>query len=121
MSNRADPGEMRTRVRILRPVDAPDAEGYTNPSYTNIYPDNRTIRCKWIAAFGAEAVQAQSLGLTDTATLTMRYDPRITPDCVVAKCGAAENLFYEIISSPNDVAGAHRYMEIRVKRRTVAL
>lgn len=120
MSNRADPGEMRTRVRILRPVDAPDAEGYTNPSYTNIYPDGRTIRCKWIAAFGTEAVQAQSLGLADTATLTMRYDPRITPDCVLVKCSDADQ-YYEIISPPNDVAGAHRFMEIRVKRRTVSL
>lgn len=112
---------MRTRIRILRPVDRPDAEGYRNPGYENIYPDDRTIRCKWISAFGTEAIQAQSLGLTDTATLTMRYDPRITPDCIVVKCGDQEGKPYEIVSPPNDVAGTHKFQEIRVKRRAVAL
>lgn len=121
MAKSVAPGEMRTRIRILRPVDAPDAEGYPNPGYANIYPDDRTIRCKWVAAFGTEAVQAQSLGLTDTATLTLRYDPRITPECVV-QVGTGETARnYEIISPPNDVAGAHRWMELRVKRRTASL
>lgn len=121
MSNRADPGEMRIRVRILRPADETDAEGYANPGYTNIYPDDRTIRCKWISAFGTEAVQAQSLGLSDTATLTLRYDPRITPDCIVIRGSGKTARNYEIISPPNDVAGTHRYLELRVKRRTAAL
>lgn len=121
MSSRASPGEMRTLIRILRPVDAGDAEGYPNPGYTNIYPDDRTLHCKWISAFGAEAVQAQSLGLSDPATLTLRYDPRITSDCIICRGSGESERRYEIISPPNDVGGAHRWMEIRVKRRTAAL
>ncbi len=121
ISRNATIGQMRTRVRILAPSDKPDAEGYKNPGYINIYPDDRTIRCKWASAFGNEAVQAQSLGLTDTATLTLRYDPRITSDCVIVVGSGEASRRYDIMSPPNDVGGAHRWMELRVKRRTKAL
>lgn len=114
-------GEMRTRIRILAPTYANDSEGYKNPSYANIYPDDRTIRCKWVSAFGVEAVQAQSLGLKDAATLTLRYDPRVHGDCIV-QLGEGENKkLYEIISPPNDIGDRHRFMELRVKRREKAL
>lgn len=119
MASRANPGQLRTRIRILAPADNPDEEGYRNPLYANIYPDNRTICCKWVSAFGTEAVQAQSLGITDPATLTLRYDPRITAQCVVIR--ADTNLPYDLSSPPNDVGGAHRWMELRVKRRVKAL
>ena len=119
MSKTATPGEMRTRIRILAPSDHPDAEGYRNPTYANVYSDDRTVRCKWVSAFGTEAVQAQSLGLTDPATLTLRYDPRITAQCVVVRVDTG--LTYDLTSTPNDVGGAHRWMELRVKRRAKAL
>lgn len=121
MAKSAAPGEMRTRIRILAPKDNPNSAGYRNPDYSNIYPDDRTIRCKWVSAFGTEAVQAQSLGLPDTATLTLRYDPRITSDCVVTVGDGDSKRTYELMSPPNDVGGAHRWMELRVKRRAKAL
>ena len=121
ISKTVTPGEMRTRIRILAPTENKDAEGYKHPSYTNIYPDDRTIRCKWISAFGTEAVQAQSLGLKDTATLTLRYDPRIHGDCIVQLGDGKTKKLYEIISPPNDIGDMHRYMELRVKRREKAL
>lgn len=115
MAKSATPGEMRTRIIIMAPTAKADAEGYRNNRYENIYADGRHIRCKWVSAYGTEAVQAQSIGLTDTATLTLRYDPRITADCIVYRVG--DNKAYEIISPPNDVVGGHRWMELRVKRR----
>lgn len=121
MAKSATPGEMRTRIRIFAPTDKPDAEGYTNSGYANIYPDGRTIRCKWVSAFGAEAVQAQSLGLTEPATLTLRYDPRITAQCVVVRGEGEDVRYYDLMSPPNDVGGAHRSLELRVQRRTKAL
>lgn len=121
MSKSATPGEMRTQIRILHPVYNEDDEGYKNPSYTNIYPDDRTIRCKWTSAFGTEAVQAYSLGLTDTATLTLRYDPRITAECVITVGTDETQRCYELMSPPNDVGGAHRWMELKVKRRVRGL
>ena len=124
MAKDATPGEMRTRIRILKPVDSPDAKRYRNPEYTNIYKDGRTIRCKWVSAFGSEAVQAHSLGLTELATLTLRYDPRITADCIVERLplGAEDPetnpaVRFRIISVPNDVGGAHRWLEFKVVRR----
>ena len=121
MAKSATPGEMRTRIRILAPKDKPSGGGYRNPEYINIYPDDRTIRCKWVSAFGTEAVQAQSLGLTDTATLTLRYDPRITSDCVVIRGSGESKQTYDLISPPNDVGGGHRWLELRVKRREKAI
>lgn len=121
MAKSATPGEMRTRIRILAPKDKPSGGGYRNPEYINIYPDDRTIRCKWVSAFGTEAVQAQSLGLTDTATLILRYDPRITSDCVVVRGSGESKQTYDLISPPNDVGGGHRWLEIRVKRRAKAI
>ena len=114
-------GEMRTRIRILSPSDAPSSGGYRNPKYENIYPDNRTIRCEWASAFGTEAVQAQSLGLNEVATLTLRYDPRITSVCIITT-GEGDSLkTYDLMSPPNDVGGAHKWLELRVKRRAKAL
>ena len=111
---------MRTRIYVLKPSDHPDAAGYRNSGYTNIYPDGRCLFCKWTGAYGTEAMQAQSLGLQEPATLTLRYDPRITPDCIIVK-GAGENApQYDIVSPPNDVGDAHRWLEIRVKRRVAS-
>lgn len=119
---------MRTRIRILKPVDNPDSKRYRNTEYVNIYEDDRTIRCKWVSAFGTESVQAHSLGLKDPATLTLRYDPRITGTCIIERLptgveDAEKNpaVRFEIISEPNDVAGAHRWMEFKVSRRRAAV
>lgn len=115
-------GELRTVVRILKPVDKPDAKRYRNPEYVNIYEDDRTIRCKWVSAFGQESLQAQSLGLTDPATLTLRYNPRITGNCIVEKLvPGGDPIRYDIKAEPNDVLGLHRWMEVKVSRRSAAL
>lgn len=106
---------------MLKPSDNPDSAGYRNPGYVNIYPDGRSLCCKWVGAYGAEAVQAQSLGLQEPATITLRYDPRITAQCIITKSLDANAPRYDIVSPPNDVDGAHRWMEIRVKRRVAAL
>lgn len=128
MARSAAPGEMRTRIRILKPTDNPDSKRYRNPEYSNIYSDGRTIRCKWVSAFGTESVQAYSLGLTDLATLTLRYDPRITAGCIVERLPAGVEdpeknppVRYEIITVPNDVGDAHRWLEFKVARRRPTL
>lgn len=128
MAKDARPGEMRTRIRILKPRDNPDSKRYRNPEYSNIYEDNRTIRCKWVGLFGTEAVQAYSLGLTDSATLTLRYDPRITADCIIEKLPPGIEdpetnppLRYRIITKPNDVGDAHRWLELKVSRKEAAM
>ena len=128
MAKSATPGEMRTRIRVLKPVRYTNTNRYQNPEYVNIYDDNRAIRCKWVSAFGSEAVQAYSLGLSDPATLTLRYDPRITGDCIIERLPRGKEdpvsnpaVRYKIISVPNDVGGAHRWLEIKVTSREKAI
>lgn len=119
--------EMKTRIRILKPIDHVDDRRYRNPEYVNIYDDNRTLRCKWVGAFGAEALQAHSLRLKELATVRMRFDPRITGTCIVEKLPlgseAPDNLAtrYEIISRPNDIDGAHKWLEFKVSRQGAAM
>ena len=120
ISKQAKVCQMRTRIRILAPTDTPNAAGYRNPGYANIYPDDRMLRCQWVSAYGNEAVQAQSLGMQEPATITMRYDPRITADCIIVKGDGEKAPQYEIVSPPNDVGDAHRWLEIRVKRRVAS-
>ena len=73
------------------------------------------IRCQWVSAYGTESVTAHSLGISDLATLTMRYDPRITADCIVERVDTGKR--YEIITQPNDVLDEHRWLEFKVKGR----
>lgn len=119
MSRDARPGELRTRIRVLAPSYEPGPAGHRNPKYANIYPDGRILRCKWVSAFGAEAVTAHSLRISDLATLTLRHDPRITSECVIQRVDTGK--LYEIISAPNDVADAHRWVELKVKGSAKAL
>ena len=118
ISKDAKPGQLRTRIRILKPMDKPSAGNYRNTDYTNIYPDDRILRCHWATAYGTDAVTASSLHIKDLATLTLRYDSRITAECIVERVDTGVQ--YEIISQPNDVSDAHRWLELKVKGRVKA-
>ncbi|MBR2047130.1 MAG: phage head closure protein [Oscillospiraceae bacterium] len=111
-------GDLRTRIRILRPEDHPTAGNHRNTEYIPLYDDDRIVRCRWVTAYGTEAVTASSLKIRDLATLTLRYDPRITADCVVERVD--NGVQYEIISQPNDVGDAHRWLELKVRGRVKA-
>lgn len=117
MAYSTTPGEMKTKIRILAPTDHPDGLGYKNKTYSNVYPDGREIYCKWATGYGIEQVQSRSLGLLDTATLTLRYNPRIKPDCIIVRCSEGDSKVYEIVSPVNDVLDKHQWMEFRVNGR----
>lgn len=121
MARRTTPGEMRTIIKILKPRDNLDGTRHRNIEYANIYDDDRTIRCQWTGAFGTEAVTAYSLHQTAPATVTMRFDPRVTGDCVVDKIDGDRVTRYKIITDPNDVGDAHRWLEFKVTRKGAAM
>lgn len=121
MARRAIPGEMRTIIKILKPRDNLDGTRHRNIEYVNIYDDDRTIRCHWTGAFGTEAVTAYSLRQTAPATVTMRYDPRVSGDCVVDKIEGGRATRYKIVTDPNDVGDAHRWLEFKVTRKGAAM
>lgn len=105
-----------TRVVILAPVENRDRDGYANKTYVS--PLAAPIRVKWINAHGSEAAEAKQLGLHEKATLTTRYRPTITTDCIVQRL--PDKAEFEIVSV-NDVDNHHRWLEIVVKRRERAV
>lgn len=117
MSKFAAAGAMRTRIIVCDRAVAQDADGYETPDFDNIYPEGIALRCQWQNAFGADALEAEKLGLTDSATLTMRFDPRVDPTCILFR--DRDPRPFEVISV-NNVLDQGRYMEVRVKRMVAA-
>lgn len=122
MAKQASAGELRTRIYIRRMEKEADGEGVTAETEKSVFPDpsgqpERVYHCKWVNAFGTEAVTAMQLQIQEPATLTMRYSPKIRPDCLIYKLGDPDP--YQIISI-NDVEERHTWLEVKVCRKQAA-
>lgn len=102
-------GELRTWIDVQAPISTVESTGYPRQTWESIWPGPRP--CRWINAHGAEAWQNASLDLKEAATITLRYDSRITPECRVVKGGEA----WEIISL-DDVRERGHWLELKIKR-----
>ena len=114
MSKSANPGELRTPVYVVKVVRDHDSEGYPVEMPVNVFGEGVPLMVKWVNAHGSDAYIAMQLQIREPATLTSRYSPRITPDCLVYKGNDPEP--YEI-ESIDDVEERGVWMEIKVKRR----
>lgn len=122
MAKQASAGELRTRIYIRRLEKEADGEGVAGEKEKSVFPDppgqpERVWHCKWVNAYGTEAVTAMQLQLREPATLTMRYSPQIRPDCLIYKLDDPEP--YEIVSV-NDVEERHVWLEVKVCRKRAA-
>lgn len=122
MAKQANAGELRTRIYIRRLEKAADGEGVTAETAKSVFPDlpgqpERVWHCKWVNAYGTEAVTAMQLQIREPATLTMRYSDKIKADCLIYRLGDPEP--YEIISI-NDVEERHTWLEVKVCRKQAA-
>lgn len=122
MAKQASAGELRTRIYIRRMEKEADGEGVPAETEKSVFPDppdqpERVYHCKWVNAFGTEAVTAMQLQIQEPATLTMRYSPKIRPDCLIYKLGDPDP--YQIISI-NDVEERHTWLEVKVCRKQAA-
>lgn len=122
MAKSARAGELRTRIYIRRLEKNADGEGVPNETEISVFPDppgqpERVYHCKWVNAYGAEAVTAMQLQIREPATLTMRYSSRIKVDCLIYRLGDPEP--YEIIGI-NDVEERHTWLEVKVCRKQAA-
>lgn len=122
MAKQARAGELRTRVYIRKRVKGTDGEGSAYEREESVFAPGgdggeRVWHCKWVNAYGAEAMTAMQLQVKEPATLTMRYSPLIRPDCLVYRLG--DPVPYEIVSV-NDVEARHRWLEVKVHRREAA-
>lgn len=117
MSKSANPGELRTPVRIVSIKHDTDEEANAVDVEENVFGEGISINVKWVNAHGTEALEAMQLQLREPATVTMRYSPKVKPDCLLYK---AENQNpYEIISMDN-VEERCAWLELKVQRRVAA-
>lgn len=123
MAKQARAGELRTRIYIRKVEKTANANGVASDtreeSAFDPGPDGkeRVYHCKWVNAYGAEAMTAMQLQVQEPATLTMWYSPRIKPDQLIYKVG--DPIPYEIISV-NDVEDRHTWLEVKAGRRVAA-
>lgn len=72
-------------------------------------------RCQWTNAHGAESIRDNLVSGVMTATIIVRWDPRIDATCRVT-CG--DEVWR--ITSVDDVRAQHRWMEITLERTVKA-
>lgn len=119
MARSTTAGEMRTRIRVF---DAPepsarDKDGYMILDLVNVFGEGGSRMCKWVNAYGAEVYTAKQAGVTEPATLTMRYTHKVTPTCTIYK--GTDPMPYEVISV-NDVEDRHVWLEVKVQRKVAS-
>ena len=122
MAKQASAGELRTRIYIRKTDKSVDGDGVPHERIVGVFPPGpegkeRVYHCKWVNAYGTEAVTAMQLKIQELATLTMRYSPLIQPNQLIYKLG--DPVPYEIISI-NDVEERRTWLEVRVKRGVAA-
>ena len=123
MASRTYAGEMRTRIQVFdlprdqagEPVR--DKDGYPAQEPVNVFGHGRQLHCKWVNAHGSEVYDAKQAGVTEPATLTLRYTSKITTTCLIYRGGDPRP--YEVISL-NDVEDRNVWLEVRVQRKGAA-
>jgi len=121
-----DAGELRTAIRIVRPVHQRDRtgtpvydeEGHPVTEMVNVFGCGQVRHCKWTNAWGSEVYAAEQAGALEPATLTMRFARCVTPDCLIYK--GCDPRPYEVISI-DDVDDRHQWLAIKVKRQVAAV
>ncbi|MCI6255940.1 MAG: head-tail adaptor protein [Clostridiales bacterium] len=119
MAKRAGAGELRTRIRVMeRPIGADDtpeldADGYPAEA-VNVFGPGAVRHCKWVPAWGNEIYAAAQAGVSASATLTMRYSPKITTTCIIYR--ERDRAPWEVLSVC-DVDDRHAWLEVKVGRR----
>ncbi len=117
MSKSANAGELRTAVYVMRTKRGRDSEGYPIEVNENVFGKDVPLMVKWVNAHGSDAYIAMQMQVREPATLTCRYSPLITNDCLIYKGSDSEP--YEIESIDN-VMERNAWLEIKVKRREAA-
>ncbi len=66
-----NPGDLRTPITLLQPVESANAGGFKTPTYTAA--TNGAVMADWKNAHGAEAWAAAAIQATRAATVRIRY------------------------------------------------
>jgi hypothetical protein len=124
MAKSATAGEMRTRILIKGAADNAaeqdtDAEGYRPILETNLF--DGYVYCKWVGAHGSDVYENKRLALEASATLTLRYTPKINQRCRVWRAGDPQDDQHAwTIISIDDPDDRHAYLELKIARKEPA-
>lgn len=102
-----NPGELRTRVTLLRRTMTADPGGAQVPGTAVI----GQAWVRWENVHGSEVWQAAAVAAEKAATVLLRYQPGLDTTCLV-QLGSE---IYEVVSV-DDIQQRHEYMELKVKR-----
>lgn len=123
MSKSANPGELRTPVYFKLPSRNKDSEGYFTDAEENVFGQDKDGKdipcmCKWVNAHGTEVFQGMQLQIREPATITTRYSPKLCDQRLLIYKGDDPRP-YEAISY-DDVEDRHKWLEIKVQRKSGA-
>ena len=111
MAKYANAGELRTPVKFIRIDRGTDADGYP----VEVEVEVLKTKCKWVNVHGTEVFTAMQQQLREPATITMRYSPLVNPKLILYKGTDTEP--YAVISV-DDVEDRHKWLEVKVQRKT---
>lgn len=119
MAMRAGIGEMRTRVVVRALKTGADDDGFTERTYTDVFPG--PVWCKWVWAHGAEALENMRQKMTQTATLTMPYTAKVHARCRVWRAQEVDDAgaAWDVVSV-NNVEDANKYLEVLIQKAVKA-
>lgn len=123
MAKETTAGELRTRIVVQRRIPQVNANGYECEIQSLSQPAAQwepvcTAQCKWENAYGRDVFEAHKAGLSEVATLTMRYTDKVTPTSRILR--GTDPMPYEVISV-NNVLDRGVWLEIKVHRKVASL
>lgn len=117
MAKWANPGAMNTKIFIKKPIEEKNPDGTRKDGYANVFGEGMYCYCKWVNAHGRDRLDAYKYGLSNLATLTMRYSPLITSDCIIHTNDSDNiNIAWQIEDVDN-VENRNAWLEVFVKRK----
>ena len=112
MAKYVNAGELRTPIKFTKIERTKDTDGYPIEVEKTVLE----TKCKWVNVHRTEVFTAMQQQLREPATITMRYSPLINAKLTIYK----DTDMYEVISI-NDVEDRHKWLEIKVQRKTEAV
>lgn len=128
MAKFVNAGELRTRIKCyVKKSSYVSGEGQTT-----VWEPSEVFMCKWTGSYGERAMEAQALGVNDSATIMTRYTPDLyaklrteqvivikNADSTAIKDGVPDKNnpnVYELWGGVDNVLEKNQFMEFRVRR-----
>lgn len=116
MAKKAHIGSINTKIYVKRPEHQKNPDGSREELLVNVFGEGGYRYCAWKNMHGRDRVEAYKFGLGNLATLTMRFSPLITPECLIFTSDTENRSDAWKIEDVDDVENRHAWIEIFIKR-----